>query len=97
MMKHSRKVHSKSELKLARQSHKETEKEHEFLTIKQKLSSVHQSYEQKYQKAFLKNAPMPKYKYPNLNDMLAIASTALNFKDRKVEKVQSKPKKRPSR
>lgn len=39
---------------------------------------MHLTQEQRYQKAFLKNAPLPKYNYPNLNDMLAIASKTIS-------------------
>ena len=56
---------------------------------------MHKSQEQGYQKAFLKNAPMPKNKYPNLTDMLAIASKTLVNSNKKVIELQ--PKKNPSR
>ena len=72
---------------------RDTEKEHNYLVLQQSVSYKHKSHEQKYQKAFLKNAPLPKYKYPNLSDMLAIASKTLNAN----QKVEFPQKKNPSR
>ena len=63
------------------------------MVIQNKTNYQYKSQEQKYQKAFLKNTPMPKYKYPNLTDMLAIASETLNTNN----KVEQQPKKNPSR
>lgn len=65
------------------------------MVIQNKTSYMHKSQEQKYQKAFLKNAPMPKNKYPNLTDMLAIASKTLINNNKKV--AEAYPKKNPSR
>ena len=76
-----------------KEHYRETEKDHKFRVVQNKTNYQHKSQEQKYQKAFLKNMPMPKYKYPNLSDMLAIASKTLNAS----EKVEYKPKKNPSR
>ena len=62
------------------------------MVVKKNTTYKHKSQEQKYQKAFLKNGPLPKYKYPNLSDMLAIASKTLNKNDR----VEIQPKKKQS-
>ena len=80
-------------MKMMKEHFRETEKDHQYMVIQNKTSYQHKSQEQKYQKAFLKNAPMPKYKYPNLSDMLAIASKTLNTNT----KVELQPKKNPSR
>ena len=77
MAKHSRKVRSRCEFKMTKQRYEETERDHDFLVIKNRTVTAHKANEQKYQKAFLKNGPMPKYNYPHLGDMLAIASKTL--------------------
>ena len=82
-------------MKRMKEKFTETEKAHEYLVIQNKTSYMHKSQEQKYQKAFLKNAPMPKGKYPNLTDMLAIASKTLINSNQKKSEIH--PKKNPSR
>ena len=60
---------ARSEMRLTRDRYYETERQHEFLVLKNKTAKMQQNYEISYQRAFVKNQPFKIGKYPSFSTL----------------------------